>query len=143
MKKMMNKQEKLNLKYLIKSLPIELEEVDSSNFPVSPLMETKGIKRINAFWSKRFMVQVFKEENNIRISINRIQVDKDGNWLDGISWDELQHIKKKIGYGDRIAFEVYPKEKDIQNLTNMRHLWILEQDIKIGWTKEKSIKKAT
>ena len=43
---------------------------------------------------------------------------------DGITWDELQSIKNQIGYQDFLAFEMYPPEKDVVNVENMRHLWI-------------------
>lgn len=44
---------------------------------------------------------------------------------DGITWDDLQWIKRAAGYGDREAVEVYPLDDDVVNVANMRHLWIL------------------
>lgn len=46
---------------------------------------------------------------------------------DGISWDDLQWIKGAAGYRDREAVEVYPRDGDVVNVANMRHLWILPE----------------
>jgi len=94
-------------------------------------------RRSGVFLSRRFLVQVFQEENGIiRLSINRTKMRMDGKWETGISWDELQYIKKEIGFGDMYAIEIYPPEKDVINVANMRHLWILPQPLNVGWSND-------
>lgn len=47
------------------------------------------------------------------------------NGKDGLTWDELQEVKSDAGYGDRAAIEVYPRQDEIVNYANIRHLWVL------------------
>jgi hypothetical protein len=110
--------------------PISLTSVPRERW--SP--DTYDPKRIEVYLCRRFLVQVFDEGNGIRrLSINRTQRDGD-KWLDGITWDELQRIKHDIGMGDAYAVEVYPRDIDIVNVANMRHLWVLPQPLPdVGW----------
>ena len=62
-------------------------------------------------------------------------IDRTGNWLDGISWDQLMALKRHIGYGELYAIEIFPRDTDIVNVANMRHLWILREPLSIGWFK--------
>ncbi len=84
------------------------------------------------FRSRDFLVQEVVEGENIRLSVNRTEMTVKG-WSDNISWDELQDIKRQVGYGDHCAVEIYPKDTDIVNVANMRHLWILSQPLNVGW----------
>jgi hypothetical protein len=81
-----------------------------------------------AVWrSSRFLVQLFNESGAQRITISRTMIDETtGRWLDGITWDEIQAIKRQIGFGDRFAVEVYPADIDIVNVANMRHIWLVD-----------------
>ena len=57
-------------------------------------------------------------------------------WKDGLKWDELQKVKADVGYADDYAIEIYPKDKDIVNDANMRHLWVFrDKPLNIGWTR--------
>ena len=108
----------------------KLTEVNESLWPIFPPKFTKPIK---VFRSKTFIVQVFKEENATRLSICRTSIDNDGNWEADIKWEELQDIKRQVGYGIDLAVEIYPNEANIVNVANMRHLWIMDYDLNIGW----------
>lgn len=44
----------------------------------------------------------------------------------GLTWDELQHIKEALLPG-RWAVEVFPPEALVQNVANVRHLWVLPE----------------
>ncbi|MGL0761287.1 DUF4222 domain-containing protein [Citrobacter freundii] len=59
-----------------------------------------------------------------------------GRWKDGISWDALQEIKNAVGYADRDAVEIYPAQKDVVNVANMRHLWIVNEPLNFAWRKD-------
>ena len=48
---------------------------------------------------------------------------------------ELQDIKRQAGLGDYMAVEIYPKDRDIVNVANMRHLWVLRDPLQFGWRK--------
>lgn len=63
---------------------------------------------------------------------------RQGRWVDGISWDDLQRLKREAGYGESDAVEVYPADSDVVNVANMRHLWILETPIRFAWRSRQS-----
>lgn len=85
--------------------------------------------------SRTFMCQVFQEPGGvIRLSFNRTTVDETTwRWAEGISWDDLQRLKREAGYGDREAVEVYPPDRDQVNVANMRHLWVLPEPLPFAW----------
>lgn len=81
----------------------------------------------------RNLVQIYDERNGvIRLSINRVTRHK-GQWADKMTWDELQAIKHDVGFGDYFAVEIYPKDKDVVNVANMRHLWVLPRPLGFAW----------
>jgi hypothetical protein len=89
-----------------------------------------------AFLSNRFMALVFNEGNGVlRVSVNRTTVNEQAEWQDSLSWDELMEVKRQIGHADSYAVEVLPPDKDIVNVANMRHFWIMPVPV-VGWTKE-------
>jgi hypothetical protein len=92
------------------------------------------------FQSNKYLVQVYEEytfeyPDLKRLSICRVKLGKGGRWQDGLTWDELQEIKRQCGYGDWWAIEVYPRDKDVVNVANLRHLWIMPEPLPIGWFK--------
>lgn len=54
--------------------------------------------------------------------------------MDGITWDELQALKRQCGFGDRFAVEVYPADLDVVNVGNLRHLWVLQGALPFAWS---------
>ncbi|MGK3116687.1 DUF7694 domain-containing protein [Candidatus Pantoea formicae] len=95
-------------------------------------------KRSNVWLSSYFLVQEFREEDGvIRLTINTTITGKSGRWKDGVTWDALQDIKNAVGYSDRDALEVYPRQRDVVNVANMRHLWILPEPLAFAWRKDK------
>ena len=78
---------------------------------------------IGCWESNKFNVFAFAEGPLIRLDVER----KDKK--DGISWDELQQIKSDCGYGDKDAIELFPKDKDVLNTANWRHLYIFQEEI--------------
>jgi hypothetical protein len=55
--------------------------------------------------------------------MGHIAVAHDGS----ISWDQLQAIKNAVWGADARAVEVYPRQIDLVNSGNFRHLWRLGQ----------------
>lgn len=91
-------------------------------------------KRKEVWRSRNYLVQVFTEDDGVlRVSVNRTTIKLDGGWEENISWEELQEIKGQIGRGDKYAIEIYPRDCDIVNVANMRHIWILPKILPIGW----------
>lgn len=93
--------------------------------------------------SHRYLVQLYQEApfNDApvyRMSVCRTRLNKAGaRWQDGLTWDELQAIKREIGFGDWYGVEVYPRERDVVNVANMRHVWLMEKPLLIGCRGEK------
>lgn len=106
----------------------EFIEISKDTWPPHP-----GEPPIKVFRNNKFLIQVYTEKNNIiRLSICRTTVNKE-RFNDGISWDELQSIKNNVGYADLQAIEIFPKERDLVNVANMRHLWVLPYTLEFGW----------
>jgi len=98
-----------------------------------PQLPNEKSIRLRVYRNNKFLVQIFNDNNRARISINRTIIKSNGHWADDITWDELQMIKSQIGFGDVMAVEIYPKDKDVVNVANMRHLWIIDDKTELGW----------
>lgn len=68
-----------------------------------------------------------------RLTVCRTTLRRDGHWDEGISWDDLQRLKRESGHGDWYAVEIYPRERDLVRVANMRHLWLLAEPLTLGW----------
>jgi hypothetical protein len=66
--------------------------------------------------------------------VSRCELQNDGNWKDGILWDELMEVKTAVGFGERWAVEVFPPDAHLVNVANMRHLWITHRP-PFAWVK--------
>lgn len=100
--------------------------------------DTTGKHPFRAIRNRNILIQIYSTEfdNIIRMSVNRTYCNADGDWLDGISWDHLMTFKRVAGYGDYDAVEVYPKDDDVVNVANIRHLFIfLKEEIAYKWKK--------
>jgi hypothetical protein len=92
------------------------------------------VKRTAVYRNKNFLVQVvIEKERFIRITVNRTKLLDNGDYEGGITWDELMDIKRQCGFKYENAVEVYPKDDNIVNVANMRHLWILKEELPFIW----------
>jgi hypothetical protein len=117
-----------------KAWPAQLEEIPQNEWPARP-----GLKRpLNVWRSRQFLAQLHEAAplNGIQVrqfTVNRVTIGSDGHWTQDITWDELQRCKRETGYGDWYALEVYPRDRDLVHVANMRHLWLLSEPLPIGW----------
>ena len=88
--------------------------------------------RIETWKNGNFLVQVFRDDCGLRVSVNSVVAGKKGMWVDGITWEQLMEIKRLIGRGEEYAVEVLPRDCEIVNVANMRHFWILPEPV-CGW----------
>lgn len=88
---------------------------------------------ISLWRSRRFLVQVYQEATTVRLSVCRTAIQSGGRWEDNITWDELQDLKSQCGYGNFDAVEIYPRQEDVVNVANMRHLWVLPMPVAFAW----------
>ena len=117
-------------------LPVTLQEVPRDQWPDS---QARNPLLVRVLRSRGFLVQVFSEDGpaELRLSILRTTLDGD-RWQDGISWEELQRLKAEAGYGGRDAVEVYPADRDVVNVANIRHLWVMREPVAFAWRKSAS-----
>lgn len=106
-----------------------LKEVPRELWP-----QLKGALPLRVLLSDEFLVQVYREAFPVlvRLSINRVQREGD-RWRGDISWDELQRLKEEAGYGDMDAVEIFPPTRDLVDVANMRHLWIMMERLPFAW----------
>lgn len=114
-----------NEKYGNVLLPLNVKEYVAG--PAAP---------VKAWRSREFLVQEFAAlpDGVFRLSVNRTHVDPGSlRWVDGITWDDLQRLKREAGYGDREAVEIYPPDRCVVDVANIRHLWILPERMPFSW----------
>lgn len=91
---------------------------------------------IEVWRSKRFLMQVFyKSGEPVRLSVNRTAVQPNGDWVEGITWEEMQRLKAECGRGALAGVEIYPPDDDIVNIANMRHMFVLAEPPAFMWKK--------
>jgi hypothetical protein len=101
--------------------PVALKELPREQWP-NPLAKILRVLR-----SRDYLVQVYAaaEPAIVRLSVNRTGIDQGSGWLQDISWEDLQRLKREAGYANHDAVEVFPPDCDVVNVANMRHLWVL------------------
>lgn len=111
------------------SFPASLVEVPRSEWPSAG---PSGIVKV--FRSRDYLVQVFHATGGAayRMSVNRTQLVGNG-WGQDIPWTDLQRLKHEAGFGACDAVEVYPRDCDVVNVANMRHLWIMADVLDFAW----------
>lgn len=93
-------------------------------------------KVLGAWKSRDFSAVAWKIEQPgvvCRLSVNRMDLDPNtGSFLAGITWDQLYQIKNQCGFAGNDAVEVYPAADKLVNVSNMRHLWVLEHRLRFS-----------
>lgn len=88
-------------------------------------------------WRSKHYVAALYPGVPARLSINRTQVFRRGDgidtFVDQISWDDIQKCKRECGLGDLEAVELYPADRDVVDVANMRHLWLLPNGVGFGF----------
>lgn len=112
----------------LKGLPKQLTKVSAAEIEAM-IARRPGRDRppIHVWKSQAFLVQQFHEGEHVRLTISRTEIQNDGQWKDGITWDEINECKRQCGYADAWAIEIFPPTSHLVNVANMRHLWLVEQ----------------
>lgn len=113
-------------------------------FVAIPREEFPALERlpVSAWKNRDYLVLLYVENNPqfpglMRLSICRTEING-RSWKDGLTWDELQAVKHEVGFGSSYAIEVYPADRDVVNVANFRHLWLLAKPLEIGWFNDSS-----
>lgn len=132
-----SKERKILLKQFRQHLITESKKYSANQvteIPIPAKFEGNPKSPFKVFRTKDYLIQVYKETTgHIRISVNKIMVTDTGDWEEDIPWDTLMWVKRKIGYGDYHAVEVYPKDDDVVNVANIRHLFVLDEPLPFIW----------
>ena len=109
--------------------PKHLVEVGLQNIGATP---PPGL--IKVFRSREYLVQVFEEPAPCvcRLTVNRTKLDG-SNWQADIGWEDLQRLKNEAGYHGRDAVEVFPRQNDVVNVANMRHIFVMAEPLSFAW----------
>ena len=110
-----------------------MEPVPVTKWPFMPAWETRPI----AVWRSRDYLAVLYEQmadGRRRLAVNSVRrmgvpISKrreGSDWRDGITWDELQRVKNECLGEDVWCVEVYPAQDKLVDVSNMRHLWVLD-----------------
>lgn len=98
--------------------------------------EFKQFKPREVWRSSSHLVQIFPlQDGASRMTVARTMIGEDGQWLPGISWDELMRIKDECGYGRDWAVELFPPNDQVVCVANMRHLWLVPEAPAFAWRK--------
>lgn len=116
--------------------PEKLEEVPQTEWPRVSVTGPLRVWRSREFLVQEYEAPAFEGRRCVRLTVNRVTIQPDGHWNQEITWDELQRVKREAGYGGDYAVEVYPRDQDIVFDANMRHLWVLNGPLPIGWRKK-------
>lgn len=104
------------------------EQIPRENSPIP-----RERQPVEVWRSQEFLVQVFNAGGGIeRLSVIRSRHDGE-NWGQDISWEDLQRLKSECGRGERDAVEIFPRDGDVVNVANMRHLWVLPGPLPFAW----------
>lgn len=115
-----------------RNYPATMTPVPRSEWPSE--FDRNSVPVVGCWRSRDFLAVGYLEKPPaIRLSVNRTLLRNDGSWVDGITWDELQAIKSECGFADRDAVEIYPRDVDLVNVANLRHLWILPATFALTW----------
>lgn len=112
-----------------------LQEIPEDQWPATKL--SRVLFRV-AIVGGCYLAQCYEEPGDIvRLTVcstNATSFMGHLRFVDGIPWDHLQEIKRVLGYGEREAFEVYPPDDQVVDRANMRHLWILPDEIALPFS---------
>lgn len=124
------------------TFPEHLVEMDRTEWPsiaVNRNAHAPSGQRVQQLWRSRlYLVTRYDSPplNGIevrRLTVNRVTMRADGNWDQDIPWEDLQRCKRETGHGDWYGVEIYPRDRDIVNVANMRHLWLIAEPLDLGW----------
>ncbi len=108
--------------------------LQSATLKEMPIKPATARDPVRCWRSREFLVALYLDDNGFeRLSINRTEIQNDGNWKEYITWDEIQRLKDEAGFGDRWAVECYPPQREVINVANMRHIFLLPEAPAFGW----------
>ena len=117
--------------------PETMREIARADWP-EEFSRLKSCPAERVWRSREFLAVLYVEPGKIarRLSVCRTRINDRGDYEDGISWDDLMRVKSQCGFADVDAVEMYPRDRDVVNVANLRHLWILPEPSDLVWRAE-------
>jgi len=114
--------------------PGHLVQIPKDEWPASA---NPGKQPVEVWRSRDYLVQIYLEPApcSARLSILRTSLDSAGGWQDDIPWTVLQKLKSECGRGMLDAVEVFPSDKDVVNVANIRHIFVMSAPLSFAWRK--------
>lgn len=103
----------------------EMQKLDKDKWPFIFSLESEVL---DVWMSKDYIAILYRQliDNQKRLTVNSLR--KNGkDYKDGITWDELQRIKNECLGKEVWCIENYPAESKLINLSNQRHLFLLDE----------------
>ncbi len=118
--------------------PVTMKAVNRSMWPDDLGVFCSQAEPLAVWRSKYFTAVLYQEveKSARRLSVCRTQLNDAGELADGITWDDLMRVKSECGFGAQDAIEIYPRDVDVVNVANLRHLWILPVLSDLAWRNE-------
>ena len=112
-----------------------MREIPREQWPFMPSIETVPLR---VWLSNDYLAVLYQQriDGKKRLTVNSTRMNG-RSWRDGITWDELQRIKNETLGADVWCVEVYPPESELVNVSNMRHLWVLQEPPETRFPKER------
>jgi hypothetical protein len=113
----------------------KMREIPREQWPFMQSIETVPLR---VWLSNDYLAVLYQQriDGKLRLTVNRTRMNG-RSWRDGITWDELQRIKNETLGADVWCVEVYPPESELVNVSNMRHLWVLQEPPETRFPKER------
>jgi len=113
----------------------KMREVPREQWPFMPSIETVPLR---VWLSNDYLAVLYQQriDGKLRLTVNNTRTNG-MSWRDGITWDELQRIKNETLGDDVWCVEVYPPDSELVNVSNMRHLWVLQEPPETRFPKER------
>ena len=117
--------------------PRHLVPVPPEQWPLGCFSAIPADRHPTAVWrSQDFLVLIFAACNGIeRLTVQRTEYGVN-RAKDDIKWETLQRLKAECGRGKLDAVEIFPNDRDVVNVANMRHLWVLPEPLSFAWRRE-------
>lgn len=117
-----------------------LEKIPSDDLP-----DHTDDTMLDAYRSAEYLVQVFDVSDLmpglIQISVQRMMINRNGEFADGIPFDDLQIIKNEVGFSNYDAVEILPRHIDYYTKPNVRYIWVLTKStLPFIWRRDPSIR---
>lgn len=91
------------------------------------------IDRVAARWLARIAGKELRTDTETLStsfgSVTHIRIKGHGDR--SLSWEEIQNVKDRVAGKGAVAIEIFPKSRDVVNVHNVRHLWVLPDDFKL------------